>query len=183
MPGADLFCSSLVNSSSRSGLHDGGPCDDLEFLVRNCPKCLSLQQRQMLLTNRSRVVGIVYVVLLCLIFVDLSWFWFTIVYFSLSWFILIYIISAWFILDDIIGQSLLLPQERKLMGKGKLFEIYLSSDTCYLLFTTTPNILKFAWEYIPIPMYLKELHSYHHISSTNVWKNYFTTISLWSPTN
>ena len=32
-----------------------GPWDDLEFRVKDCPKCLSLQQRQILLTDRSTV--------------------------------------------------------------------------------------------------------------------------------
>ena len=39
------------------------------------------------------------------------------------------------------GKNLLLPQERKLIGKSKHFETSLGYDIMYLLFTTTPKLL------------------------------------------
>ena len=54
MAGANSLSPRLVNSSSRGDFHARRPWDDLKFRVRDWPK--SLQQRQILLTDRSTVV-------------------------------------------------------------------------------------------------------------------------------
>jgi len=46
---------------------------------------------------------------------------------------------------QVCGKNLLLPQERKLIGKSKHFETSLGYDIMYLLFTTTPKLLNLLW--------------------------------------
>ena len=63
MAGTNSLCPRLVNSTSRGGFHSGGPWGGLKFQVNDCPKCLSLQQWQILLTDWSTVI-LVCVILL-----------------------------------------------------------------------------------------------------------------------
>ena len=42
------------------------------------------------------------------------------------------------------------------------------------------NIL-LLWEFLRLTWYIKRQPGYYHISMKNVWKKYYTTITLWSP--